>query len=173
MANAVDNAIRAQGAAIVKPHQVQAMIIAARRAYKVQNDLGLVDEDVTFDLWRRATLHDVTGAGSPSSFRAVTQRDYPRVIAYFEELAGDAGGAHSCASVERDEWRRACWTLSCTEETYSPMFGGIDDIKAYTDALFRDIHKTDRISATARQVWAVIITLKKRAKSRLHRMYET
>ena len=44
MANAVDRAVRAQGGAVVKPHQVKAMILAARRAYKMQADAGLVDD---------------------------------------------------------------------------------------------------------------------------------
>ena len=38
MANAVDRAVCAQGGAVVKPHQVKAMVLAARRAYKVQSD---------------------------------------------------------------------------------------------------------------------------------------
>ena len=36
MANAIDKAVRAQGGGVVKPHQVKAMILAARRAYKAQ-----------------------------------------------------------------------------------------------------------------------------------------
>ena len=83
MANAVDRAVRAQGGAVVKPHQVKAMVLAARRAYKVQSDAGLVDDGVDFDSWRRATLHDVVGAAAPDSFRAVTQRDYAAVLGYF------------------------------------------------------------------------------------------
>ena len=91
MANAVDRAVRAQGGTVVKPHQVKAMVLAARRAYKVQSDAGLVDDGVDFDSWRRATLHDVVGAAAPDSFRAVTQRDYAAVLGYFMELAGEDG----------------------------------------------------------------------------------
>ena len=82
-------AVRAQGGAVVKPHQVKAMILAARRAYSEQAKLGLVDDGVGFDAWRRATLHDIVGGAAPSSFRAVTQRDYPVVLRYFLALAGE------------------------------------------------------------------------------------
>ena len=88
-ADAIDKAVRAQGGGVVKPNQVKAMILAARRAFKVQSELGLVDDGVGFDAWRRATLHDVTGGDAPESFRTVTQRDYAAVLAYFGELAGE------------------------------------------------------------------------------------
>ena len=133
MANAVDRAVRAQGGAVVKPHQVKAMVLAARRAYKVQSDAGLVDDGVDFDSWRRATLHDVVGAAAPDSFRAVTQRDYAAVVEYFVE--GEVADA----------------------------FGGREGARRYADALFTRIHKTDRFAATAKQTWAVIFTLRNRA----------
>ena len=52
--NALDKAVRAQGGFVVKPHQVKAMILAARRAYDIQAKAGLVDDGVGFDAWRRA-----------------------------------------------------------------------------------------------------------------------
>ena len=98
MADAIDKAVRAQGGGVVKPHQVKAMILAARRAYKAQSELGLVDDGVDFDAWRKATLHDVTGGDAPESFRTVTQRDYAAVMEYFGKLGGDDGsGLHSLA----------------------------------------------------------------------------
>ena len=98
MADAIDKAVRAQGGGVVKPHQVKAMILAARRAYKAQSELGLVDDGVDFDVWRKATLHDVTGGDAPESFRTVTQRDYAAVMEYFGKLGGEDGsGLHSLA----------------------------------------------------------------------------
>ena len=47
--NALDKAVRAQGGFVVKPHQVKAMILAARRAYDIQAKAGLVDDGVGFD----------------------------------------------------------------------------------------------------------------------------
>ena len=164
MANAVDRAVRAQGGAVVKPHQVKAMILAARRAYKMQADAGLVDDGVDFDAWRRATLHDVVGAAAPDSFRAVTQRDYAAVLGYFMELAGNSGkSGDSGKSGIADEQRRAQWSLGLVEGETADAFGGREGARRYADALFARIHKTDRYAATAKQVWAVIFTLRKRA----------
>ncbi len=168
MADAIDKAVRAQGGAVVKPHQVKAMILAARRAYKVQADAGLVDDGVGFDAWRRATLHDVVGAAAPDSFRTVTQRDYAAVIAYFMELAGDRAptGCNSKRTTASDEERRALWALGIVEGEVADAFGGREGARRYADALFLKIHKTDRFAATAKQVWAVIITMRKRANSK-------
>ena len=169
MANAIDKAVRAQGGAVVKPHQVKAMVIAARRAYKMQADAGLVDDGVDFDAWRRAALHDIVGAAAPSSFRAVTQRDYAAVMDYFWELAGDAAEAQRGRGAEirhADEQRRALWALTLVEGEVAGAFGGREGARRYADALFGKIHRTSRIAASARQVWAVIFTLKSRARRR-------
>ena len=165
-ANAADKAVRAQGGAVVKPHQVKAMILAARRAYIEQAKLGLVDDGVGFDAWRRATLHDVVGAAAPSSFRAVTQRDYVAVLRYFGELAGNGGMDAAAREKETDEQRRALWTLNLVEGEVAEAFGGREGAERYADALFGKIHRTVRYAATARQVWAVIFTLRNRAAKR-------
>lgn len=167
MANAVDRAVRAQGGAVVKPHQVKAMVLAARRAYKVQSDAGLVDDGVDFDSWRRATLHDVVGVAAPDSFRAVTQRDYAAVMDYFGRLAGDRPStARPSNLIASDEQARALWALNLEEGEVAGTLGGREGARRYADALFRKIHKTDRYGATARQVWAVIFTLRNRATKR-------
>ena len=165
-ADAIDKAVRAQGGAVVKPHQVKDMILAARRAYKAQAEVGLVDDGVDFDAWRRATLHDVTGPASPDSFRAVTQRDYAAVMEYFGELAGDRPArSNSKRTTARDELARALWSLELVEGEVAGVLGGRDGARRYADALFRKIHKTSRYAATARQTWAVIFTLRMRAKA--------
>ena len=179
-------AVRAQGGAVVKPHQVKAMILAARRAYSEQAKLGLVDDGVGFDAWRLATLHDVVGAAAPSSFRAVTQRDYVAVLRYFLELAGEKEVEklnveklkssnnlstlqpfNSSTSRSADERRRALWALNLEEGRLEDHFGGREGARRYADSLFWKIHQTDRLTATARQVWAVIFTLRNRAKKKL------
>ena len=164
MGNAIDKAVRAQGGFVVKPHQVKAMILAARRAYIEQARIGLVDDGVGFDAWRRATLHDVVGAAAPSSFRAVTQRDYMAVMRYFGELAGEDSKRTTTRGA--DERRRALWTLNLVEGEVAEAFGGREGARRYADALFGKIHKTDRLAATARQAWAVIFTLRNRAAVR-------
>ena len=166
MANAIDKAVRAQGGAVVKPHQVKAMILAARRAYLEQRRLGLVDDGVGFDAWRRATLHDVVAPGAPGSFRAVTQRDYARIVAYFLELAGDGGMAAAEQDKTADERRRALWALTLEEGRLAEAYGGREGAARYADALFWKIHKTERTIASARQIWAVIMTLRNRAAKR-------
>ena len=165
MADAIDKAVRAQGGAVVKPHQVKAMILAARRAYSEQAKAGLVDDGVDFDAWRRATLHDVVGAAAPDSFRAVTQRDYAAVMDYFGRLAGDRAptGGNSKRTTASDEVRRAQWSLGLVEGEVADAFGGREGARRYADALFARIHKTDRYAATAKQTWAVIFTLRNRA----------
>jgi hypothetical protein len=166
MGNAIDKAVHAQGGAVVKPHQVKAMVLAARRAYMEQSKIGLVDDGVDFDTWRRAAIHDVVGAGAPSSFRAVTQRDYAAVIAYFEELAGDGRAKARRSDRTEDEQARALWALTLVEGEVAGALGGRDGARRYADALFAKIHNTSRVVASARQIWAVIFTLRNRAKAR-------
>ena len=189
MADAIDKAVRAQGGGVVKPHQVKAMILAARRAYKAQSELGLVDDGVDFDAWRKATLHDVTGGDAPESFRTVTQRDYAAVMEYFGKLGGEDGsGLHSLALTppaqkttaspsrqtrSADAQRRALWALNLVEgevaEAFTPDGAGESGrgaARKYADALFWKIHRTERSLATPRQIWAVIFTLRKRANSK-------
>ena len=138
MADAIDKAVRAQGGAVVKPHQVKAMVLAAR-------------------------LHDVVGAAAPDSFRAVTQRDYAAVVEYFGRLAGDKRAEARRSDTISDEERRALWALNLVEGEVAGTLGGREGARRYADALFRKIHKTDRYAATAKQTWAVIFTLRNRA----------
>ena len=169
MANAIDKAVRAQGGAVVKPQQVKAMVIAAHRAFKEQVKVGLVDDGEDFDTWRRAALHDVVGAAAPSSFRAVTQRDYAAVMEYFARLVGDRTsdfGHRTSETTRDDEAARALWALTLEEGAVEECFGGREGARRYADALFEKIHKTNRCTATARQIWAVIFTLRNRAKKR-------
>jgi len=167
MADAIDKAVRAQGGGVVKPHQVVAMILAARRAFKVQSELGLVDDGVDFDAWRKATLHDVTGGDAPESFRTVTQRDYATVLAYFARLAGERAEARRSDTIKvADERSRALWALELEEGEVAERFGGRGGARKYADALLWKIHGTERTIATPRQIWAVIFTLRKRAKAR-------
>ena len=181
MADAIDKAVRAQGGGVVKPHQVKAMILAARRAYKAQSELGLVDDGVDFDAWRKATLHDVTGGDAPESFRTVTQRDYAAVMEYFGKLGGECKmenvkckmNGSSPGARSADEQRRALWALNLVEGEVAAAFtpGGAGEsgrgaARKYADALLWKIHRTERSLATPRQIWAVIFTLRKRANSK-------
>jgi len=165
MATAADKAVRAQGGGLVTSQQIKAMIVTARRAFDVQAKMGMVDEGIDFDTWRKANLHDVVGAAASGSFRLVTQRDYAAVIGYFSELAGGQT-TETKREKEADERRRALWSLGMTEDIHGAAFGGKDGARRYADALFEKVHGTDRLTATARQVWAVIFTLRNRAAAR-------
>jgi len=165
MASVADKAVRAQGGGLVSPLQVKAMITTARMAFAVQKKAGMVDEGVDFDAWRKTNLHDVVGPEGSGSFRAVTQRDYAAVIGYFGDLAG--GEASPTGRVKADdERRRALWALDRAENDNAAAFGGVEGARKYADSLLWEIHKTDRQTASARQVWAVIFTIRKRAAAR-------
>jgi len=173
MASVADQAVRAQGGGLVSPLQVKAMITTARRAFAVQQKEGMVDEGVDFDAWRRANLHDVVGSAASGSFLLVTQRDYAAVIAYFGELAGEENGEWKMENGKKlggvredDERRRALWALDRAENDNATAFGGVAGARKYADSLLWEIHQTDRQTASARQIWAVIFTIKKRAAAR-------
>lgn len=162
MADAIDRTVRAQGGAPVSPRQVRSLIVAASRAYDVQRRAGLVDDGEGFDTWRKGALHDVVGAGAPDSFKAITQHDYAAVLDYFARL-GDGEAHDAGALTSGDERCRAFWSLKVEEGLAGDCFGGEDGARRYADALFRKIHRCARHEATARQVWAVIFTLRNRA----------
>ena len=123
------------------------------------------------------------GAAAPSSFRAVTQSDYVAVMRYFLSLAGEEELKSEVEVEQRmssstvrlraststktaDERRRALWALNLEEGRLEDYFGGREGARRYADSLFWKIHQTDRLTANARQVWAVIFTLRKRAATR-------
>ena len=98
----------------------------------------------------------------------MTQRDYAAVMDYFGELAGDRPGkpGHQDSARRADERSRALWALNLEEGEVAGAFGGRGEARKYADALLWKIHKTERSLATPRQIWAVIFTLRKRAKAR-------
>ena len=85
---------------------------------------------------------------------------------YFGRLAGDKRAEARRSDTIADEERRALWALNLVEGEVAGTLGGREGARRYADALFRKIHKTDRYGATARQVWAVIFTLRNRATKR-------
>ena len=125
-----------------------------------------MEDGVGFDAWRGETLDEIVDGAAPSSFRAVTQRDYPAVMRYFGELAGNGGADASAQDRAVDERRRALWALARVEGEVAGAFGGRGEAARYADALFGKIHRTDRDRATARQIWSVIFTLRNRAAGR-------
>jgi hypothetical protein len=167
--DAADAAIEGAASAPLSNAQKTRLVLAAKRAYGAQVVLGLADEG-EFDAWRKAALWD---AVRRSSFRQLDQRGYGRAMAHYLRLAGVPDKPRAWARAARDESgeegdaRRARHILAETEEALAGDFaGGARGVAAYAAALFGRIHRTTEAAATARQVWAVIFTLRSRAKRR-------
>jgi len=110
-------AIFGQGARVIDAAQVRRLILAARRAYDRQDELGLTDGE-TFDAWRKAQLWD---AVREDSFRAVTQGDYAAAMARFAELAGAAKRADPA---EADRERKAQLWDAVREDSFRAVTQG-------------------------------------------------
>lgn len=155
-----ETAIRGQGARRIGPRQVRDLILAASKAFKRQQALGLAEPGDTFDAWRRAQLWDCV---REASFRAVTQGNFAAALNRFEFLAG---GERRADPAEADRERRARWKLNrlLEDSAINARFGGEAGARAYAEALFTKIHRTSFADADARQIWQVFYTMNARAK---------
>ncbi len=155
-------AMAAQGAGPIDKEQTSALILAARRAWQAQTAAGL--EDGAFEAWRHAALWD---AVRKQSFRAVTQGEYARAMAYFGRLSGGSGAPpREAASGAADELRRAVWRLREECRDAGDAFGGEEAAQRYAATLLKNIHKATLETATARQIWQVAFTLRNRAQKK-------
>ena len=118
-----DLAIAGAGNQTLNKVQVRDLILAAQTAYHVQAKLGMADE--SFDVWRKAALHDAAGK---ASFRAVTQREYGKVLAYFVTLAGKKPATRRAAvkSQGADDADRARWSLDNECRQQAEVFGSYE-----------------------------------------------
>ena len=159
-----DEAIIGQGNATLTKVQIRDLILSAQTAYHVQQHAGLADEP--FDIWRKAALHDVVGK---ASFRLVTQREYGRCIAYFVKLAGKKPTTRRVAtkSGAADECSRARWAFDDECHRQAETFGSYEGARAYAESLLARIHRTTPSTATAKQLWQVVFTLRNRARAKL------
>ena len=158
-----ERAIAGQSSQILTKAQVRDLILAAQTAWKVQRKLGLADEP--FDAWRKAALHDACGR---QSFRDVRQAEYGRVLRMLLELAGRKPASRPAAvkPPRVDEATRARWALDQECIKQAEAFGSYPGAKAYADSLLSRIHKATLSSATAKQLWQVLFTLRSRARAR-------
>lgn len=74
----------------MKPAEIKPLIMAARKAYDRQADLGLLDGWENFDAWRHAQC--LAAVGKPGITRC-NHGDYKPLLAHFQTLAGDDAGA--------------------------------------------------------------------------------
>ena len=109
---------------------------------------GVIKREEPGALGDRA-LPSCGGDGAPPS-RGV------RIYGSERRAAGKAPG--------RDDADRARWVLreECRELGWA--FGGEAGARRYAEALLAKIHKTEWMSATARQLWQVIFTLRNRGR---------
>lgn len=172
-------AINGAAASQVTAAEVRRLILVASSAHKVQTSLGLADQD--FDTWRKGILWE---AVHKASFRTLGQRDYGLAIAAFLKLGGTevrtasgsrpsgkwgAANARIAAretSAEGDR-RRAEYKLRETCRDCAEAFGGEEQARAFARTLMAKIHKTTVADANARQIWAVLFTVRSRAAAKL------
>ena len=84
-----DRAIEAQGAGPLTPLQIRTLAVEARRAWHVQREMGLAEED--FDTWRHGAVQDVAPAAR--GLRDLTQRDFAPVRAWLRERSLTRSGS--------------------------------------------------------------------------------
>lgn len=158
-----DMAIAGQSNQTLNKEQVRDLILSAQKAYHVQQKLGLADE--AFDIWRKAALHDAVGKGS---FRAVTQREYGKCLAYFVVLAGKKPESRRAAvkPPAADEAARARWSLDNECQRQAEAFGSYEGARVYAETLLGRIHRTTVTGATAKQLWQVMFTVRNRARAK-------
>lgn len=156
-------AIDGQSNAVATKDQVRDLILTAQTAWRVQQKLGLADEP--FDAWRKAALHDACGR---QSFRDVRQSEYGHVLHTLLTLAGRKPASRPAAvkPPRVDEATRARWALDQECIRQAEAFGSYPGAKAYADSLLSRIHKATLSSATAKQLWQVLFTLRSRARAR-------
>lgn len=146
--------------------QRQRLARCARRAYDCQAELGLTGE-AAFDAWRHEVVREATGR---AGLRELTQREYGPVMARLIELAGGSPSRrewHAAAKpLHRDDADRARHALKDECDALAESFGGAAQADAYATSLLSRIHRTDWMSATARQLWQVLFTLRNRARAR-------
>lgn len=157
-----DRAIEAQGAGPLTPLQIRTLAVEARRAWHVQREMGLAEED--FDTWRHGAVQDVAPAAR--GLRDLTQRDFAPVRAWLRELAGGAPPPPLRDPRADDDARRARWALRRELASRARLFGGEEEARRYAEAIFRDVHRTTSEEASARQVWQVVWTMRNRATAR-------
>lgn len=71
----------------MKPAEIKPLVMAARKAFDIQADLGNLDAGETFDTWRHRQCQ---AAVSKPGITACNHADYRPLLAHFQTLSGDA-----------------------------------------------------------------------------------
>lgn len=70
----------------LSPQEIRPLIMAATKAFKIQDQAGLTDSGETFDAWRQRQCMDVV---NKPGLRACNHFDFRPLLAHFQTLAGD------------------------------------------------------------------------------------
>ena len=74
----------------MKPSEITPLVMAARKAYDIQLDLGNLDPGDSFNAWRHRACMDVV---NKPGLTACNHNDFKPLLAHFQHLAGDDSGA--------------------------------------------------------------------------------
>lgn len=161
-----DEAIAGSRATPLTSRQRQLLAAAARRAWVAQTKLGLGGSG-SFNDWRHEQCLLELGA---AGLRELDQARYGRAMAHFLTLAGGTPrrGDWRAAGKRpaRDDADRARWSLRRECTALAADFGSEAGADAYATSLLLRIHKTDWMSANAKQLWQVLFTMRNRARAR-------
>lgn len=138
--------------------------IAARRAYEAWPEREAfeainVDQSRTacFEAWRHVECAKAVGI---QSLREMTQAHYNRVLAHFEELAGDAASATRRRGRDHDNDRRIA--LHKLKEACQAADVGL----SYAASICRAQYRCGLDEATTKQVWNLFYTVRNRAAAK-------
>lgn len=181
-----ERAVKGAAAAGINADEVRRLILAAQTAHKLQASLGLTED--TFDVWRKGVLWDTVRR---SSFRQLGQAEFGKAMKAFLLLGGkDAPPVRSGAVRRFGKWdrtneaiarnessaegdrRRAEWCLKKECRDLQEAWDNDEaQAMAYAVVLLRTIHQLPQgrelANATAKQIWAVVFTMRTRARQRL------
>ncbi len=74
----------------MKPAEIKPLVMAARKAFDRQSEVGLLDDGETFDTWRHTQC--MAAVGRPG-ITACNHGDFRPLLAHFQTLAGDDSSA--------------------------------------------------------------------------------
>ncbi len=74
----------------MKPAEIRPLAIAARKAFDLQRDRGIIDDRASFDSWRYTQC--MTAVGKPG-ISACDHQDFRPLLGHFQTLAGDDSSA--------------------------------------------------------------------------------
>jgi len=74
----------------MKPAEIRPLAIAARKAFELQRDRGIIDDGASFDSWRYTQC--MTAVGKPG-ISSCDHKDFRPLLGHFQTLAGDDSSA--------------------------------------------------------------------------------